>query len=393
MAHMPAPKLAHDVERRRLAALHSYGILDSEKESSFEDITRIASMICGTPIAVVNLIDADRQWFKSEVGLGVRETPLATSICAHTILEHDVLLVPDTTRDPRFAENPLVTGDPGLRFYAGALLKTADGLPIGTVCVLDTKARTLAPEQVDVLRGLARQVMSQLELRRMLAASERTNRHFGRLVASAGHDLKSPLRGALYAIDRAKAVSPPDVQARLDGASAQLLHIDQQFTRLSAAATSGVGISPDVTSIPLQPVFDTMASTWTAAAARKGIALTVSPTSVTVVANAALLETLIGNLLSNAVKYSPEGSAVTVSARVDGRAVEVAVTDNGIGMTDDDTRDLFAAFRQADPSADGLGLGLWIVQQTAEALDARVAVESTLGEGTTFRVRLQRGDA
>lgn len=136
-----------------------------------------------------------------------------------------------------------------------------------------------------------------------------------------------------------------------------------------------------------------MASTWTAAAARKAIALTVSPTSVTVVANAALLETLIGNLLANAVKYSPEGSAVTVSARADGQAVEMAITDGGIGMTDDDTRDLFAAFRQADPSTDGLGLGLWIVQQTAEALDARVAVGSTPRKGTTFRLGLQRGDA
>lgn len=388
MAHTPAPKLADDAERRRLAALHSYGILDSEKESSFEDITRIASMVCGTPIAVVNLIDAHRQWFKSEVGLGVRETPLASSICAHAILGYDTLVVPDTTKDPRFAENPLVTGDPGLRFYAGALLKTADGLPIGTVCVLDTQTRTLTPEQLDVLRGLARQVMNQLELRRMLAASEQTNKHFGRLVAATGHDLKAPLRSALYAIDRSRAVSPPDVQAKLDGATRQLLDIDERFTRLSMTASSGLGISPDLEPVRLQPVFDAMQAAWSTPASRKSILLDVMPTTATVMANAALLETLIGNLLSNAVKYSEKGGRISLETQVDGNQVDLVVTDDGIGMSAAETEEVFAAFWQADPSADGLGLGLWIVQQTAEALNAGVSVQSAVGKGTTFRVRL-----
>lgn len=391
MAHQPAPKLPDAAERRRLAALYSYGVLDTERESSFEDITRIASMICGTPIAVVNLIDAERQWFKSEVGLGVRETPLATSICAHAILEHDTLLVPDTTKDHRFAENPLVTGNPGLRFYAGALLKTADGLPIGTVCVLDTKPRTLTDEQLDSLRGLARQVMSQLELRRMLAASETTNRHLGRLVASAGHDLKSPLRSALYAINRARAVSLPEVQARLDTASTQLLHIDEQFTSLLTTASSGLGLSPELAPMSLQPLFDTMATTWQVTAARKAIELVVTPTGAAVTGSMMLLETLLGNLLSNAVKYSPEGSAISLSAEALDSHVDIVVSDHGIGMTEVQTRDLFGAFRQADPATEGLGLGLWIVQQTASALNADISVSSIPGQGTTFRVRLAAG--
>src|SRR5882757_6300605 len=130
-------------EAERLQALRSYGILDTAVEPAFDDITRIASYVCQTPISVVNLIDEGRQWFKSEIGLGARQTPLDSSICAHAILEHSFLEVPDTTRDPRFACNPLVTGAPHLRFYAGALLRTPDGLPLGTVFVLDTKPRVL----------------------------------------------------------------------------------------------------------------------------------------------------------------------------------------------------------------------------------------------------------
>ena len=125
-----------DLEERRLAALASYDVLDTPREREFDEIARLASDICETPIAVVNLIGASRQFFKAEVGLGVRETPFESSFCARAILEEDFLLVPDATKDKRFDCNPLVTGEPHLRFYAGALLKTSDGLPIGTVCVL-----------------------------------------------------------------------------------------------------------------------------------------------------------------------------------------------------------------------------------------------------------------
>jgi len=159
---------AEDIEERRLAALESYDILDTPREADFDDIARLAADICETPIAVINLIGRERQFFKAEVGLGVRETPLAGSFCAKAILEDDFLVVPDATRDPRFDCNPLVTGEPHLRFYAGALLKTNDGLPIGTVCVLDYAPRGLTVLQERTLRILARQVMTQLELRRLL---------------------------------------------------------------------------------------------------------------------------------------------------------------------------------------------------------------------------------
>lgn len=155
-------------ERRRLEALASYHILDTPREPDFDEVAELAAEICETPIAVVNLIAAERQFFKAEVGLGVRETPLESSFCAKAILEEDFLEVPDATRDPRFDCNPLVTGDAGLRFYAGKLLKTIDGLPIGTLCVLDTRPRALTSLQRRALDVLGRQLMSQIELRRVI---------------------------------------------------------------------------------------------------------------------------------------------------------------------------------------------------------------------------------
>lgn len=156
-------------EARRAQALHSYNVLDTPREAEFDDLARIAAEVCGTPIAVVNLVDTHRQFFKAEVGLGVRETPLETSFCGHAILTEDLMVVPDTTKDPRFACNPLVTGEPGIRFYTGALLKTPDGLPIGTVCVLDHVPRELDDAQLRTLTLLARQAMTQLEYRRAIA--------------------------------------------------------------------------------------------------------------------------------------------------------------------------------------------------------------------------------
>jgi GAF domain-containing protein len=138
----------HCAEEYRLDALRRYGILDTPREADFDEVVEVTSAICGTPISV-NLIDYGRQWFKAEVGLGVRETPLDSSICAHAILQPGLFIVPDTTLDNRFSNNALVVGDPHLRFYAGALLETPEGFPLGTFaysttsCVNLTRPRKL----------------------------------------------------------------------------------------------------------------------------------------------------------------------------------------------------------------------------------------------------------
>ncbi|MBD2522878.1 sensor domain-containing diguanylate cyclase [Nostoc sp. FACHB-133] len=152
-------------EAERLKALTDYNILDTLPEQAFDDLTAIAAYICKTPIALISLVDADRQWFKSNIGLKVRETPRESAFCSYAILQpENILVVPNAIKDDRFANNPLVKSNSKIRFYAGAPLVTPNGFPIGTLCVMDTVPRQLSYQQLDALRRLTRQVIAQMEL-------------------------------------------------------------------------------------------------------------------------------------------------------------------------------------------------------------------------------------
>ncbi|RYG44793.1 GAF domain-containing protein, partial [bacterium] len=173
----------HRDEAARLSALKAYGILDTPQETDFDDIVALAAQICDMPVALVTLLDEDRQWFKAKVGTDLPGTSRDVSFCAHGILQpEEVVQVPDATLDERFRDNPLVTGELGVRFYAGVAFKTPEGLPLGTLCVLDTKPRELTDLQKNTLRTLARQVMAQLELRRQARQIEEERVRFRNLL-------------------------------------------------------------------------------------------------------------------------------------------------------------------------------------------------------------------
>jgi two-component sensor histidine kinase len=187
-------------ERDRLSALRSYRVLDTPPEPEFDALVQLAARVCRAPVAWISLIDDRRQWFKAEVGLGIRETPLDRSICLNAMLRPGLTVVPDLTQDSQFAANPLVTGEPHLRFYAGTVLRTPEGLPLGALCVLDHVPRELTEDQAFTLTTLAQQVMSQLNLRRSIAerddvleASRKVEERQTLLVRELHHRVKNTL--------------------------------------------------------------------------------------------------------------------------------------------------------------------------------------------------------
>jgi PAS domain S-box-containing protein len=213
---MSAPLPAN--EEARLDALRDLEILDTAPEPEFDDLALIASQICGTPISLISLIDRDRQWFKSKIGMEAKETSRDLAFCAHAILQGGLSVVSDAMDDPRFSTNPLVTTDPKIRFYAGAPIRTSDGHAVGTLCVLDRTPRKLTGEQENALRALARQVEAQLELRRRLL-------HERREADEALHD---------------KEVS---VKVLVDQMPAVLWSVDRdlRFTSFMGAGLAGIG--------------------------------------------------------------------------------------------------------------------------------------------------------
>lgn len=178
---MPAPIPEND--RARVDALFSFRVLDTPPEEAYDDLTRLVSAICGTPIALVSLLDDVRQWFKSRVGVDATETPRDFAFCGYAILGRDVFVVPDAAADVRFCNNPLVTGDPRIRFYAGMPLTTPEGFNVGTLCAIDRVPRSLTTEQTESLRVLARQVVAHLLLRRQVAAQQEALAERDRLAA------------------------------------------------------------------------------------------------------------------------------------------------------------------------------------------------------------------
>lgn len=195
------------VETERLAALRRYKILDTDPEQAFDDLALLASQICGTPIALITLVDTDRQWFKARVGLSVRETSRSVSFCAHAIHHRGLFVVPDAREHGEFRQNPMVVGDPHIRFYAGAPLITHDGHALGTLCVVDRVPRTLTRDQTDALEALKRQAEAQLELRANLMALSQALLERDR-AEEAQERLIGQLRSSLTNVARLSALIP-----------------------------------------------------------------------------------------------------------------------------------------------------------------------------------------
>ena len=352
-------------EADRLAALQSYDIV-GEDQAEFDDFVQIAAHVCEAPIAVVNLIDEARQWFAAEIGLGIRETPLDVSICAHAILQPGVFVVPDLTQDRRFDCNPLVTGQPGLRFYGGALLETPSGLPLGTMCVLDYKPRPggLTAPQTATLRALARQVMTQLELRRTVAEKEL-------LILEAHHRVKNSLQMLQsLLVMQARMTTHPEASQLLRESAARVHTFGAMHEHLYSVGDS---LAVDLADY-LRTILDAQSGALASMLEDRRIML-VAPAPVPWPASdAPSIGLVVMELVTNALKYGRGVVTVTVQSR----GVETVLT------VEDEGTALPATYQ---PLA-GNGLGMRVIIGLLRARRGRLDIDRTRGH-TCFAAILQ----
>ncbi len=411
--HMKIAPLPKD-ETRRLAALRDYQILDTLPEAAYDDITRIAAHICGTSIALVSLVDEDRQWFKSRFGLDAEQTPRDVAFCAHAILEPEKLFVVDDARaDTRFADNPLVASDPKIRFYAGAPLVAASGHALGTLCVIDRQPHRLDSAQADTLKALARQVEAQLELRLSLRR-ERTVRaklehSFARLTEknaelesvyhTVSHELKTPLCAArefvALVLDGIGGSLTPDQDKHLRTAVEccdRLTFLLDNWMETVRSETGKLELERRPTNI--DQLVTKMVESCNVLAQKKGISLESQPNapSVIVDVDARRIEQTVTNLLTNAVKFTEPGGRVRARTGADAKRVFIEISDNGRGIQAAHHEHIFSPFFQAeaaDTSArQGMGLGLHVCRSIVEKHGGQLTLESQPGAGSTFTVSL-----
>jgi signal transduction histidine kinase/CheY-like chemotaxis protein len=409
------PNSANFDEDARLAVLDSFGILDTPPERSFDDVVRLVSQLLDAPIAAVNLIARGRQWFKSEIGLGTREMPLDHSICRHALLQQEQMIVADTQDDPRFRCNPLVTAEGGLRFYAGAVLRTRDGVPLGTLCVLDKKPRPegLTEQQQFMLTTLAHQVMSQIELRQALAEQEalngallRADQRKDEFLAMLAHELRNPLAPIVSAATMLSnfELQPSMVQRAADIIARQAGHMTSLIDDLLDVSRVTRGkVELEFVELDLKDVLADAVEQVRPLIEKHGhrLVLEAMPARALVMGDRKRLVQVMTNLLSNAAKYTLDGGRIEVRLAVRGALLDVAIRDDGIGMSPELIASAFDLFSQGtrglDRSQGGLGIGLALVRSLLKLHGGEVSASSEgQGCGSTFRVTLplsSRADA
>ena len=386
-------------EDERLAELLSYDVLDTEAEQLFDDLTALASQICETPIALISLIDPNRQWFKSRVGLDAEETSRDIAFCSHAILQSDVFEIPNATLDPRFHDNPLVTGAPDIRFYAGAPLITPSGHAIGTLCAIDSKPRKLTETQKASLQTLSKSVVAHLELKRKNRELERTSQFKSDFLSYVSHEIRTPLN----AINTFSQLLEGEAQ-KLNLPSSfttPLSHVSQSGERLLEIVNSVLDIKQiEAGKMRVMPravntkdFFTHLFSLTKIRAEDSGI---VFSTSIDNAMPDSLFfdDTKFGqvalNLLSNAIKFTNHGKSVKAQVKYKSGKVIFNVIDQGIGMSDDDQKRLFTPFERMENARQisGTGLGLNISKRLVELMDGSIKVSSKLNHGTRISVTL-----
>ncbi|WP_396596626.1 ATP-binding protein [Dokdonia sp. R86516] len=388
-------------ENKRLEVLKSYNLLDTLPEDAYDTITELASHICNTPISLVTLLDADRNFLKSRRGIDIAESPRDISFCGHAILtEEPVFIVEDARLDERFQDNPLVKDFKAI-FYAGVPLRTSDGYALGTLCVYDHKPRTLSLEEQDALRGLAKQTVLLFEARKRNielkeAQNETTQRNdrledFARLVA---HDLKSPLASIEGLLNLLKEDYLEDNDEEF---GTYIKHLDTSAKSMRDyidglleyyKADTLLATKEDTTLFTLvKDVADLHKSS--------NVAIKIEEDLKLVAVSAIAIDQILSNLVDNATKYNDkEKPTIRISGKESIEYYTISVKDNGTGIPEDKQEIIFDLFKTTGTKdrngRQGSGMGLATVRKLVEGLGGTISVSSVVGEGSIFTFTIRR---
>ena len=396
-------------ESERLQALFDYEIMDTPEETAFDQLTELASTICDTPISLVSLVDEERQWFKSNHGLDAKETPKEYAFCSHAIHQNKIFEITDSRKDERFHDNPLVTGEPHVIFYAGAPLTTPDGHNIGTLCVIDDEPKRLSEQQKYQLEIIGKQVVAQLELRKktrrqaslfkelmeLMNETEKRNLELASFTARAAHDINSPLR---QIINFSELCTNDLNDNNTEKAKEKLDFIQSSSSTLSQLVKDIFSLTrAGITSKTRDLIdFDSLLK-----ACIKQVNQSCTDHDVTINScitqnsefhsQSVRLQQIIYNLINNSIKYAdPEQSTqkVDISITTHPNEAVIQVIDNGLGIPEEYQNKLFSQFSRFHPNtAPGTGLGTAIVKKHIDELNGKIEFTSS-SDGTEFTVTL-----
>ncbi len=383
-------------EKERLDALRRYEILDTDAEIDLEEIVQLASAIYQTPISLVSLIDENRQWFKARLGLDVPETNRDVAFCSHVLLEEDMMVVENALEDKRFFDNPLVTSDPNIRFYAGAPLITSDGFKLGTLCIIDKQPHKLTEQQKFALKTLSKQVIKHFELSLQNKKLAQLNELQNRLLSILSHDMRNPLVGidGLLTMMTEGDISKEDFQDIIVDASGQVKMVLTLLNDMMDWAKGAGHTQLNKITFNLNHTAKKCLSVVNPMAENKNLTLVNHiPDDFSINADEAMVQFILRNLLTNAIKFTATGS-IEITAVSNPYDWEITVTDTGIGMTGEHISKLLNTENryttQGTQKEKGTGLGLLLSNEFIVKHQGNLTITSNPGQGSAFSFTLKK---